>query len=432
MSDRKKTSPTSRWGTSRHSGGNTPPEDTATVTDPAPETPGRVKLLSRTKKPAKPKKETPAQVRRAKEARERQMRMGMRYGGNRWKWVALQVGVFGILGFTILNFILVNQKVSTNDVDAVVTASLEKTGEGFPTGQAVMWAGQVVRVWGSWNEEEAAAREVLMSPYLSQGMDPQAGWNKKGTQNVLYSSVNPEATVLSPNHAQVQAVYQIQDGSWRCVTVPVYAYQPEAYGTDAWAFALAGNPTPTPCVPRTGAPSITPKTDPLQAGGRQPDTTLGAELATSFFPGFFAAYAASDTTSLNQYTVSGVSVIGLGGAMASTPQPVIGDTVLYVDDKKNSVVNGKTYYASVAVTWTIMGSTSTTSAVYVVPMVRDGDRWRVAGEPVPATQSSEVQNGQPATIPGVDDKVVAPKPEDNAPEPSTPPATESPTTGNGE
>lgn len=426
MSDRKKNSPTSRWGTSRHGGEPAPSEDAADSTGQ-----GRTSFLSRKPKEAKPKKETPAQVRRAKEARERQMRMGTKYGGNRWKWVGLQVGVAVFVLFSILNFILVNQKVGTNEVDEVVAASLEKTGDGFPTGQAVMWAGQVVRVWGSWDEETAAAREVLISPYLSQGMDPQAGWNKKGTQTVLYSSVNPEATVLGPNYAQVQAVYQIQDGSWRCVTVPVYGYQPEAYGTDTWAFALAGNPTPTPCAPRTGAPSITPKTNPLQAGGRQPDTALGADLSRTFFPGFFSAYAASDTTSLNQYTVSGVSVVGLGGAMASTPQPVVSDAVLYVDDE-DGVVDGKTYYASVGVTWTIMGSTSTASAEYVVPMVRDGDRWRVAGEPVPATQSSEIQNGQPETIPSVDDKVVAPQPTDNAPTPSDPPATEDPTTGNGE
>lgn len=425
MTDRKKTSPTSRWGTSRHNGvGATASEDaTGATTDGTAPAKGK----GRTKKP---KKETPAQARRAKEARERQMRMGRRYGGNRMKWILFQAGLLVMVLLTVINFSLVNQKVSTKDVDQVVAASLKKSGEGFPRGQAVMWAGQVVRVWGTWDEKNAAGREVLMSPYLSQGMDPDAGWNKKGTQTVLYSSVNPEPTVLDQNHAQVQAVYQIQDGSWRCITIPVYAYQPSAYGTDTWAFALAGNPTPTSCVPRTGAPSLTAKTDSLQAGGRQPDTTLGGDLAKSFFPGFFAAYAASDTTSLNQYTVSGVSLVGLGGAMASTPQPVIGSAVIYTDGKEG-VVNGTTYNAYVPVTWTVTGSTSTVTAAYIVPMVRSGDRWYAAGEPTPAAQSSEIQNGQPAAIPAPDDKVVAPMPTSNAPTPTTPPATQTPTTGNG-
>jgi hypothetical protein len=202
---------------------------------------------------------------------------------------------------------------------------------------------------------------------------------------VLYTSVNPEPVVRDANHATVDAVYQIQDGTWRCVALPIFAYKPKDFGADApWAFALAGNPVPTACAPRTGAPN-------LPAGPSQKVSRDGADdLRASFLPGFFAAWAASDQAALRQYTVSGVRTMGLGGAFLSSPLPSIGDVLL-----RSPSEDSDEYTATVTVTWGVSGSPATITAVYDVPLTKTGAQWFVTGEPVAPVQAPNVSGGNP-------------------------------------
>lgn len=387
-------------------------------------------VAGRGSKKKKPKKESSAAVKRRKRERERQMKMGVRYGGGRWMWVAMSLGLVLSPFIGILSLIVASGKADDSDVATAVDERLEEAGEGFPEGQAVMWAGKVLREWGTWDEENAEAREVALSPYLSQGMDTQAGWNEEGTQTLLYSSVNPEPNVVGSNHALISASYQIQDGSWRCVTLPVFAYEAEDLASESdWAFALAGNPTPSACSPRTGAPSIDADEEELSADGRENDNETAEELADSFFPGFFAAWASSDTTSLEQYASPGVRLVGLGGAMASTPTPTIGDAEIYLDE--NGAVDGETYLAYVPVTWNLTGSDSQITAAYIVPVTQVGGRWQVADEPYTPQQGADVGSGEPATIPDAGDGVAPPEPNDNAPSPEDPPEEDDPSTEGG-
>src|SRR5699024_242152 len=192
----------------------------------------------------------------------------------------------------------------------------------------------------------------------------------------------------------VFATYQIEDGSWRCVTIPVYAYKPQELAGEApWAFALAANPVPTPCAPRTGAPRI----DPDEGSDLKPNGTVGNTLGSDFFPGFFAAWAASDSNALAQYAVPGFTTIGLGGAYSSVPPPTIANVELPTEDE--GPFEGELYEARVTVTWTLAGSTSQVNADYIVPVTLTGDRWYVAGEPIPTTQSSDVGGASQATVP---------------------------------
>lgn len=361
--------------------------------------------VSKTNKDGKPK--SAAQLRKERNEAKRRASNGVRYGGDRKIAMYVIAILAGLALLGPISLMVSSSKIGEDKTRAIVQEEMQDSGQDFPTGQSVMWAGQALRVWGTWNEETKDSREVAIAPYLSSGMDPQAGWNGSGKQEITYASINPEPKVLDANHAAVDAVYQIGDGSWRCVTIPVYAYKPDSFDTNSkWAFALAGNPTPTACAPRTGAPSVD---DSVYAGDedRKEDSELGQSLADSFFPGFFSAWASSEADALKQYTASGVKTTGLGGAMASNPQPEIGEVRIFVDD--GGVKDGVVYNAIVPVTWTIAGSNSRVSAEYLVQVKKEGERWFVAGEPQAAQQSTDVQGGSPQNIPEPGDDVTEPE-----------------------
>lgn len=372
---------------------------------PAPKKPktGGSTKSGKKNKPAKPK--SAAELRREREKANRRIKRGVRYGGGRRALMAILGLMAAAVLLAVAALAMAASKPTQADVEAAVDDRLTTSGYEFPQGEAVMWAGQVLRVWGTWDSENPEARAVALAPYLSSGMDAQAGWNEEGTQKLIYASVNPEPLVTSENHASVEAVYQIGDGSWRCVSIPTYAYHPEDPNLEQeWAFSLAGNPTPVPCAPRTGAPSLDDAAAPGQdPEGMVPDDELAATLSESFFPGFFSAWAGSNSNALEQFTASGVTLTGLGGAMASTPQPVVGESLVWVDE--GGPQDGKVYYAYVPVTWTITGTDTSLTAAYVVPVKRDQDRWFVAGEPMSAEQSTDVGGGAPVQIPAPDTEV---------------------------
>ncbi|MEV0133896.1 conjugal transfer protein [Dactylosporangium sp. NPDC050688] len=325
------------------------------------------------------------QARKAKRERARALSEGLRFTGSRRRWL-LMTGALGVAPIvSLVSLVVALNKPGRVDIADLVRAEMLAAGSQFPKGDAVMWAGQVARVWGTWDERATTQRAVLLAPYLSQGMDSQAGWNGKGVQQVLYASVNPEPEVRDANHATIDAVYQIQDGTWRCVALPVFAYKPKDFGSGApWAFALAGNPVPTACAPRTGAPSL--PFSPAQQVDRE-----GAEdLRTAFLPGFFAAWAASDQAALRQYTVSGLRTMGLGGAFMSSPLPTIGNVAL-----RSASEDSDEYTATVAVTWSVSGSAATITTVYEVPLTKSGAQWFVTGEPVAPVQDPGVGGGNP-------------------------------------
>lgn len=319
-------------------------------------------------------------------------RRARQLAGKRTRALGITAVAVGIAILTIINTILLATRPTTDDIDLAVETALREQGAQFPTGQAVLWAEQVAIDWGTWDEADPEEREVRMAQHLTSGMDPQAGWNRQGTQQVVSTSVNPEPYIVDQHHALVDVSYRLEDQSRWCITVPLYATRPEGLAGEnvTWAFALSGNPVPKPCAPRTGAvDDITPAD-----GTLRPNEELAQQLTAEFFPGFFAAWAASDAASLRQYSAPGVSTIGLGGAMTSTPPPSISDVEVLTPTEGPRP--GTVYHAHVPVMWTLAGSTSQITATYDVPIKLSGDRWYVAGEPTPSPRSSEAESGAPA------------------------------------
>ena len=245
--------------------------------------------------------------------------------------------------FNLILLAMVNGKASSSQVAAEVKRQNAEAGKGYPKGAAVQFAGQVLRVWGTWDEDNPGAHQTYLTPYLSMGMDEQGGWNGKGKQQVQYASMNPEPVVVDKNRAIVSGSYQIQDGSWRCVAIPVFAYHsPGTTGASQWAFALSGNPSPVPCLPRTGADTVENYT---LGSNLEEDDTVNRALQDNFFPGFMSAWGASDTDGMNQYAVPGLTLTGLGGSVASSPRPSIGDVHLFFPS--GSKVQPNTTYQAV-------------------------------------------------------------------------------------
>ena len=347
------------------------------------------------------------------------LRRAQIYGGRRKYAVFLLALVAATTAFSMLSLIIASQSVTKNDVSAEVANQLEKQGAGFPSGQAVQWAGQVVRVMGTYDEASRDDYANQVSQFLSSGMDEMAGWNGKGHQQVAFVSVNPQPRIIDGSHAVVTAAYQTSEGKWGCMAVPTFAYKPSTYGTDTtWAFTLSALPTPTACAARTGLPKLPS----VKSDAKEDDDTANT-LAADFYPSFFAAWAASEDATLAQYTIDGFTTVGLGGAMESTPPPTIGDVKLLVDNKGKA----DTALATVEVTWTVTGSTSTRTVTYEMQMKHVGTKWLVASEPVPAYQSV---SGSTAQIPAPEASD-SPVPYGNEqPTPQTP--NEGATTGNGD
>lgn len=325
------------------------------------------------------------QRRKDKIRRETGKRLQARGNARRARW--LTTGMIAAPVIAVFAFMQSCSGPTTADMRAIVDEKLGAQTD-FPSGQAVMWVGQVAQTWGTWDADKKEARAVLLSPYLSQGMDPQAGWNTKGKQSVLSSTVNPEPEVIDSSRAIITSAVMIDDGSWRCMDFKVYASKPNSFSSTArYAFALAGNPTPVACNPSTGAP--------LLAMGSGPKDNAAAEaLQNQFLPGFFAAWASSDQATLGQYLDDGVKTVGLGGAYLSSPAPQITSVSVPVPPGQQTAAD--TVTAIVTVVWSLPSDDGATlEATYNVPLHRKGGQWFVAGEPAPSAQDTNVQGGAP-------------------------------------
>lgn len=363
----------------------------------------------------------PSEKELKKQAKRSPVSFGAKYGGQRRVFLFLALALLISLGWNVLNFALLNTKASTSSVGSIVEEEVaNSTSSEFPVGDAAMWTESFVRIYGTWDYKTPGGRATDLSPYLAPGVDQQAGWDGKGTQSVIYSAVSSQPTIIDKNRAMFKATYQIQDGTWRCLSIPVYAYKPTdpSQGpTNSYGFAVTANPTPVPCALRVSAPD-TGETDFANT-----DQEAAATLRETFFPGFFSAWVSSDADSLRQYMAPDVTTFGLGGAYQ--PNVEITEVVLPIGAEEDTAQPSTVYTAYV----TVMLSSndgSKTSATYKVPVASTGSQWQVMGEPEPVLEDpSNVPNnaldqGQGKAQPGeqVDEEDANKYPDGNNPSPT--------------
>ncbi|NKS74829.1 hypothetical protein GS531_25025 [Rhodococcus hoagii] len=193
--------------------------------------------------------------------------------------------------------ISVGGKASSSDVDALVAQAVGNATTSFPAGDATVWAAPVIKLFATYDPARSAERTAALAPYTGGGLDPQLGWNGAGSQKVVDMVVNPTVTGIDGSNATVHASVQVDDGSWRCIAIPMYAQRPDDGGRPA--FGLAALPVYEPCAGVT-----IPPRNPNQP---KRDDTLAKEFTTTLLPSFMGAWIAGDSTSLTRYVLPGRS-----------------------------------------------------------------------------------------------------------------------------
>ncbi|WP_340560124.1 conjugal transfer protein [Streptomyces sp. GSL17-111] len=294
------------------------------------------------------------------------------------KWAGARRAVIarrflGVLAVLTLFFlaVTVNGKATPADVRAILDRQAEPEKDTFPDGAAQLWAAPVVKAFATYDAELAEQRAQALAPYAINGLDPQLGWNGSGRQSVLDMVIGRDVQRTGEDRGTVHATVQIQDGSWRCVAVPLYMVRRE--GTTS--FGLTGAPVYTSCSGIT--------TPPERQGGADNDTELAATFATELLPPFMAAWQQGDKTNLKRYLLPGVTSFGLGGAFTGSGtggRPTVDDVFVPVP-KKGDAGDRRTVTFTVTMLG-LDGEAAQTSRYSVAAQRRDG-QWYFAGDPTP-------------------------------------------------
>ncbi|MGW0704875.1 conjugal transfer protein [Streptomyces sp. NPDC002643] len=298
------------------------------------------------------------------------------------------LGLFAVFLLLVL-FAKLGGKASKADVEAAVDTRLKASATNFPEGAAVMWAAPLVKAFATYDPEHVDERVRALKPYAINGLDSQLGWNGQGKQTVIDLVMSSDVQASGRNNAVVRGTVQIQDGSWRCVAVPVYTVTRGG----STAFGLTAAPVYVPCA---GMTSPAQDTSTKQASN---DSALAQTLKTELLPPFLAAWAQSDTVNLDRYLLPGTVSFGLGGAYtggAEGGRPTVEEVYVPVAGKGQDA-NRRTVTFTVRLL-SVDGEAEQTSTYRIVVVKRNG-QWYFASDPTPAVGSfggDQVPDVQPS------------------------------------
>ncbi|HTX29680.1 MAG TPA: conjugal transfer protein [Streptosporangiaceae bacterium] len=169
----------------------------------------------------------------------------------------------------------------------------------FPVALAEAYASEFGQVYLNLSPATQAQREQELAAFLPASVaaaNPDLGWNGTG-QLSLQSEQVAGIAVQDRQHAVVTLLATV-NGQLMELGVPVIA----SSGSVVVAGEPAWLPAPAPVSP-----------PPAVAGGSDP--VARNQLLTEL-PAFFQAYADGDSAALSRFTARGVSLTGLGGAVA--------------------------------------------------------------------------------------------------------------------
>jgi hypothetical protein len=169
----------------------------------------------------------------------------------------------------------------------------------FPVTLAEAYATEFGQVYLNFSPATQAQREQELAAFVPPGVaaaNPDLGWNGTG-QLRLQSEQVAGIAVQDPRHAVVTLLATV-NGQLMELGVPVIA--------SGGGMVVAGEPAWLPAPPQISPPA---------PAGQGSDPVARAELLNEL-PAFFQAYAAGDPAALSRFEVRGVSLTGLGGAVA--------------------------------------------------------------------------------------------------------------------
>ena len=219
--------------------------------------------------------------------------------GGRWRlwplrvvlWVALLV-----IAYRGVTAIIVNPGGALR-TDG--TSSAGATTGQFPAALAEAYATEFGQVYLNFSPATQAQREQELAAFLPASVaaaNPDLGWNGTGAMSLQSEQVAGIA-VRDRQHAVVTLLATV-NGQLMELGVPILA--------EGGRVVVAGEPAWLP-APQQAAPP------PAVGGGS--DAVAQGELLREL-PAFFQAYANGDSAALSRFAARGVSLTGLGGAVA--------------------------------------------------------------------------------------------------------------------
>jgi Conjugative transposon protein TcpC len=280
-----------------------------------------------------------------------------------WVLRALVWAVLIIVGVRGVIAIVLNQKTPSSAASGTSSTSgtaAAGAADSFPSGLAGAYAMQFASVYLNFSPGTATHRAHELAAFLPNGTDPQLGWNGAGSLK-LQSDEVAGVDVRDAQHAVVTLLAQV-NGQMMELGVPVYASGSGMVvnGQPAWLAAPVRLSPPAPA-------------------GASPDAAAQSALQAQL-PAFFEAYASGDSATLTRFLVHGVTVTGLGGAVAYSSI-----ASLYVP------AGGDTRQITVSVVWQIPGPQGASPAqlpmTYDMTVVSQNSNWyvksiRAADQPV--------------------------------------------------
>jgi len=269
-------------------------------------------------------------------------------GGRWWVWVGRAV-LWAFIIVVVVNGIRAPFERFTQPDSQPATSASPKTS--FPTVEASAYALQFASAYLNYDEKNPAARATKLAPYLPENADQQLGWNGSGSMT-LDSAQVAGVDVRDKNNAVVTLAVSV-NGTWMQLAVPVY--------TSGGAMAIKGQPALMPTPRKATVPDAASITE---------DSAVETQLKTDL-KGFFVAYAASDTASLDRFLAPNVSLSGLGGAVqfGGIKEVVVPE-------------GGDRRHATVTVAWQVPSTARKAPAgeldqTYDLTIVRNQDKWDV-------------------------------------------------------
>jgi hypothetical protein len=219
---------------------------------------------------------------------------GWRGAGGRWLVWTFRVVVWLVLliiGYRGVMAIVLNETPPSH-----ASSPPAASAPAFPVSLASAYAMEFGQVYLNASPATASQRASQLAPFLPSGADPQLGWNGSGTLKLQSEQVAGVA-VQDAQHAVVTLLARVNGGLME-LGVPVYA--------SAGGMGISGEPAWLP-APRPISP-------PSPAQGNTDSATQG--VLTKQLPAFFDAYATGNQVTLARFVEPGVTVTGLGGAVA--------------------------------------------------------------------------------------------------------------------
>ncbi len=220
-------------------------------------------------------------------------------GGGRWRLWPLRLVLWAallVIAYRGVTAIVVNPAGAPR---AGATSSAGATTGQFPVALAEAYASEFGQVYLNFSPATQAQREQELAAFVPASVaaaNPDLGWDGAGQMNLQSEQVAGIA-VQDRQHAVVTLLATV-NGELMELGVPVIA--------SAGGVVVAGEPAWLPAPPQVSPP-------PQPGGGSDP--VAQGELMKEL-PAFFQAYANGDSAALSRFAARGVSLTGLGGAVA--------------------------------------------------------------------------------------------------------------------